>query len=51
MAKKGLFKNIASFKVYQGEALDDKPHGFGKGQDNDGITCEGYFVNGEKHGL
>ena len=38
-------------KVYIGEYLDDKKHGFGIYKMQDGRTYEGWWNEGKQHGL
>lgn len=50
-----LLRPYAEMKVgdytYQGETRDQKPYGNGKLTDKKGVTYEGNFKNGKRHGL
>lgn len=45
----GIYLSIDGFK-YEGEWVDNSPHGYGKAHYNDGSTFTGYFKEGKKHG-
>jgi len=45
----GIYLSIDGFK-YEGEWVDNSPHGYGKAYYNDGSTFTGYFKEGKKHG-
>ena len=37
--------------IYEGEHLNDVPHGFGKMKMNNGSSYEGNWINGKMYGI